>query len=67
MANKHLRDMLVQVNSSTRISQDIELAMQEPIFCEFASKCLEIVKDGQSNIDSPNLQLPEVNDMELQI
>lgn len=67
LANRHLRDMLVQVNSSNQISRDIEQAMQEPIFCEFASQCLEIVKNGESANNAPNLQLPELNEMELPI
>lgn len=67
LTNRHLRDMLVQVNSSNQISRDIEQAMQEPIFCEFASQCLEIVKNGESANNAPNLQLPELNEMELPI
>lgn len=65
LANRHLREMLVQVNNSTQIGQDIEKAMQEPIFCEFASKCLEIVKKDGNSTDAPNLQLPQVKDIDL--
>jgi hypothetical protein len=47
MGNKHLRELLDNINNTDERSIDIVMdkAMQEPIFTEFAEVCLKIVQD----------------------
>ena len=44
LSNPHLRTMLNALDNTTNKSELIERFMQEPIFIEFADKCLSIVK-----------------------
>ncbi|CAH1800797.1 unnamed protein product [Owenia fusiformis] len=50
LKNPHLQDMLVYLDSSENPTKDLENAMQEPIFTEFANTCLNIVEppDGMN-------------------
>lgn len=46
LANRHLRDILLQLNKHDRdIDKKIDEAMQEPLFQEFSSICLKLVQD----------------------
>jgi hypothetical protein len=51
LANPHLRDLLLAVDSSPNAANVIEAAMQEPIFLEFADVCLSLV-DPKPNEES---------------
>ncbi|XP_036369484.1 uncharacterized protein DDB_G0290685 isoform X1 [Octopus sinensis] len=51
LSNQHLRDMLIRLNSSDNISHAIEAAMQEPIFSEYASVCLEVIGDNSTSTE----------------
>ena len=44
LANPHLRTMLTALDSAKNKQAFIETCMQEPIFVEFADKCLSIVR-----------------------
>jgi len=44
LCNKHLRDMLTEINSSANPSKSLQDAMQIPIFTEFVDNCLQIVE-----------------------
>jgi len=43
LANKHLRDMLIEINESHNPDRKLEGAMQFPIFTEFVDECMSIV------------------------
>jgi hypothetical protein len=43
LTNSHLRDFLKQVNDAKYPHNAMKLAMKEPLFLEFADKCLQIV------------------------
>jgi len=43
LANKHLRDMLTEINESHNPDRKLEGAMQFPIFTEFVDECMSIV------------------------
>lgn len=49
LANPHLRQMLVALVQSESPDQKLGLAMQEPIFTEFADKCLHLVETESRN------------------
>ena len=44
LLNPHLHQMIHHLDSTDNAAADMEIAMQEPIFHEFADKCLEIVE-----------------------
>lgn len=46
LANRHLRKLLEDINSkgSASIEAEMEKAMHEPIFTEFAEACLKIIE-----------------------
>jgi len=48
LSNPHLQQMICHLNTTTSAPGDIEVAMHEPIFREFADKCLEIVESEES-------------------
>jgi hypothetical protein len=47
LSNVHLRNLLKTINESGEKSVDIQMerAMQEPLFTEFADVCLKLVQD----------------------
>ncbi|RNA36255.1 FIT family protein CG10671-like [Brachionus plicatilis] len=48
LQNRHLRELLVNLNNSTdgtNIDEKMEKAMQEPLFQEFSDACLKIVQN----------------------
>ena len=47
LSNKHLRELLVNLNSSDKKDQEIERLMQEPLFQEFSDTCLKIVQNNK--------------------
>ncbi|KAF6030444.1 ZNHIT3 [Bugula neritina] len=49
LCNKHLRDYLVKVNSNP--TKEIDKAMKEPIFLEFANECLKMVEPDRFQVD----------------
>jgi len=42
--NKHLRDMLHEINTSQNQSKTMEKVMQIPIFTEFVDECLNVIE-----------------------
>ncbi|XP_068913944.1 zinc finger HIT domain-containing protein 3 [Tenebrio molitor] len=44
LSNPHLRDLLIRVNNSNEPEKMMQMAMQEPLFVEFADVCLKIVE-----------------------
>ena len=48
LSNPHLQQIICHLNTTTSAPGDIEVAMHEPIFREFADKCLEIVESEES-------------------
>lgn len=48
LSNPHLQQMMRHLNATTKAPRDIEAAMHEPIFHEFADKCLEIVESEET-------------------
>lgn len=51
--NKHLREMMKEIDSSQDPGQLLSRAMQIPIFTEFVDECLHIVEpqDDESKMD----------------
>ena len=47
LGNEHLRNLLKKINETSEKSIDFQMneAMQEPLFTEFADVCLKIVQD----------------------
>ncbi|KAM7537280.1 hypothetical protein Aperf_G00000060892 [Anoplocephala perfoliata] len=54
LSNRHLRDYLLDLDSSPRPAVAIEKAMREPLFIEFADECLRLV--------NPDNQIPSRQD-----
>lgn len=51
LCNRHLRDMLSAIDSSSNPAAAMQHAMLEPIFVEFADECLKViepVKDSEN-------------------
>lgn len=46
LRNPHLRDMLIHLNSTPDPYNALADAMREPIFEEFATRCLDIVQEN---------------------
>jgi hypothetical protein len=44
LRNRHLQELLVSVDSSSNPEQAMQLAMQEPLFVEFADECLRVIE-----------------------
>ncbi|KAJ9592382.1 hypothetical protein L9F63_015950 [Diploptera punctata] len=44
LKNQHLRELLTSIDNSSNPGQAMKLAMQEPLFVEFADECLKIVE-----------------------
>ncbi|EFA09025.1 zinc finger HIT domain-containing protein 3 [Tribolium castaneum] len=44
LCNPHLRDLLVTINNSKEPEKIMQMAMQEPLFLEFADACLKVVE-----------------------
>jgi hypothetical protein len=44
LQNPHLRELLVSVDSSPNPERAMQLAMQEPLFVEFADECLRVIE-----------------------
>lgn len=49
MPNSHLQEILEKIDNSTSPNEELEKAMIDPIFEEFATRCLEIVIDENKN------------------
>ncbi|XP_026806198.1 zinc finger HIT domain-containing protein 3 [Rhopalosiphum maidis] len=49
VSNSYLQKLLEKIDNSTSPNEELEKAMIEPIFEEFARRCLEIVKDENTN------------------
>ncbi|VDM30740.1 unnamed protein product [Hydatigera taeniaeformis] len=45
LSNRHLRDYLVDLDSSRHPAKAVEKAMKEPIFVEFADECLRLINE----------------------
>ena len=44
LKNSHLREILTSIDRSSDPGQALQLAMNEPIFVEFADECLKVVE-----------------------
>ena len=44
LSNRHLREYLTKLVKSSEPGQDMDAAMKEPIFLEFADECLKVVQ-----------------------
>lgn len=44
LQNPHLQELLVSVDRSPNPDRTMQLAMQEPLFVEFADECLKIIE-----------------------
>lgn len=55
--DKRIKEMIVKINSSSNCNEDIENAMKNSCFKEFANKCLEII--------DPNIYYKEETDSAL--
>lgn len=42
--NPHLQELLVSIDSSPNPEYAMQLAMQEPLFIEFADECLRVIE-----------------------
>lgn len=51
LSNPHLARIIRHLDSTDRPDVDIEAAMHEPIFTEFADECLRIVEPSSESID----------------
>lgn len=49
VSNSYLQTILEKIDNSSNPNQELEKAMIEPIFEEFARQCLEIVKNENEN------------------
>lgn len=49
VSDSYLQTLLEKIDNSTNPNEELEKAMIEPIFEEFARRCLEIVKDENVN------------------
>lgn len=49
VSNSYLQTILAKIDNSSNPNEELEKAMIEPIFEEFARQCLEIVKDENAN------------------
>ncbi|XP_060839999.1 uncharacterized protein LOC132921154 isoform X1 [Rhopalosiphum padi] len=49
VSDSYLQKLLEKIDNSTSPNEELEKAMIEPIFEEFARRCLEIVKDENAN------------------
>lgn len=50
VSDTYLQSILAKIDNSTSPNEELEKAMIEPIFEEFAKRCLEIVKEENSNL-----------------
>ncbi|RZC32731.1 zf-HIT domain containing protein [Asbolus verrucosus] len=44
LCNPHLRELLITINSSKEPEKIMQMAMQEPLFVEFADVCMKVVE-----------------------
>lgn len=44
LENKHLRDLIVQINTAPNAENAMKLAMMEPLFIELADECFKNVE-----------------------
>lgn len=44
LRNKHLRDLILAIDSSENAWKSMSFAMLEPLFIEFADECMKIVE-----------------------
>lgn len=47
LANKHVRDILISIDSCKKPNEMVEQAMKEPIFVEFVDACLNTVGENK--------------------
>jgi hypothetical protein len=45
LANKHLREILKNIDAQENGEKELECAMKLPLFAEFANECLKLVDD----------------------
>lgn len=45
VSDSYLQEILAKIDNSTNPNEELEKAMVEPLFDEFARRCLDIVKD----------------------
>lgn len=48
LQNPHLQELLVSVDNSPNPEYAMQLAMQEPLFVEFADECLRVIEPMQT-------------------
>jgi hypothetical protein len=48
LQNPHLQELLVSVDNSPNPEYALQLAMQEPLFVEFADECLRVIEPMQT-------------------
>ncbi|GAB6030247.1 Zinc finger HIT domain-containing protein 3 [Chamberlinius hualienensis] len=53
LENPHLRQIMLNINSSSDPGVDLKKAMQEPIFTEFADHCMRITSSKDTEIVLP--------------
>lgn len=49
VSDSYLQKILEKIDNSTNPNEELEKAMMEPTFEEFAKRCLDIVKDENVN------------------
>jgi hypothetical protein len=54
LQNPHLQELLVSVDRSPNAERAMQLAMQEPLFVEFADECLKIIEPIE---DAPTIPM----------
>lgn len=52
LGNRHLRDILLEIDSAKDQSKTLEYAMQIPIFTEFVDECLRVVEPDEHTTKS---------------
>ena len=52
LGNPHLRRIIKSLDTSSSPQTDMEAAMQEPIFTEFADQCLSLVERVEEKVET---------------
>lgn len=45
LQNKHLRQLIMNINEQSDVADQLDAAMKLPVFAEFANVCLKLVDD----------------------
>lgn len=52
LRNEHLRQYLIDIDSSANAWNAMKHAMAEPLFIEFADECMKVVEPPDDNVTS---------------